>query len=93
MLMSLAFLLALVAMALLSAAMNKHHRQVWGRRPSAALKLVLRVCAAASSALSLVCCAGIYGWSVGAVLWFGLLNLAAILVAMFFTYWPLSPSR
>lgn len=86
MLMSIAFLLALLGLLLLALAMDKHHRQVFGKTPFLKTKAVFRVTGAASLSISLVLCAQIIGWSVGAVLWFGLLNLAAIIVALFFTY-------
>ena len=92
MLMTAAFLTALISLSLMALAMKKHHRQVFGKRPTKGLKTALRICALPPLVISLVLSAELYGWSVGTVLWLGLLNLAAILIAMYFTYAPLHSS-
>lgn len=74
------FLLSLAGFALLLFAMPRHHRDWLHRKLSPALRRVLRLSGFAALALAFVAAGAGFGWSYGAVAWFGWLTIAAALV-------------
>lgn len=84
----LAFALACTGFAALALAMDRHHRQVWQRPASGRQRVLLRVLGTVCLGASLVACIAYSGWSVGIVLWLGLLSAAVPAVALVLTYQP-----
>lgn len=63
-------------------AMDRHHRQVWQRSSSVSRSRLLRVGGWLLLALSLAACIRTSGFSVGAVLWFGVLSATSLLIVV-----------
>lgn len=82
--------LCLVGFAALALAMHKHHRAVFAAAPSWRRALSLRIAGWTVLGAALVACICGSGWSVGPVLWLGLLTVAALTVVLLLTCWPLS---
>src|SRR3546814_12711509 len=81
-----ALMLALAGFAALAVAMHKHHRVLCGAPPSRARAIVLRVAGWVLLGLSLHACVVRSGWGIGPVLWFGLLTLSGLAVALSLAY-------
>lgn len=77
----LAFVSSVAGFAALALAMSRHHKQVWRREPSRRRQFLLRLAGWALLLVSLGLCKAHAGWSGGLVWWFGLLTVAALLVA------------
>lgn len=88
--MMLGFLLALIGFLSFALAMNRHYHQLFHRTPPSLTRWLLRAVGATGVALSLLVCADHLGWSVGSVLWFGVMTIAALAVIMLFAYGPVS---
>lgn len=73
-----AFALAYAGWAALSLAMGRHYRQVAGRAPAPHLATGLRLTGTVALVLSLFACANASGWSVGTVVWFGILSATGL---------------
>lgn len=84
----LALALAWAGFAALALAMDRHHRQVLHGLPPPRQRLLLRAAGALGLAGSLLACVAHAGWSTGAVLWLGLLPVAAVPVALALVYAP-----
>lgn len=81
-------LFAYAGMLGLCQGLERHYKQVWQRSPSPALRLSLRALGWLGLLLSLLLCAQAWGWSMGAVAWFGVISLAAMVLVMLLPYWP-----
>ncbi|MGG5290045.1 DUF3325 domain-containing protein [Pseudomonas shirazensis] len=81
-------LFAYAGMLGLCQGLERHYKQVWQRSPSPALRLILRALGWLGLLLSLLLCAQAWGWAMGAVAWFGVISLAAVLLVMLLPYWP-----
>lgn len=88
-----AFSLAFFGFTALALSMHKHHRDVFGVPPMRARSLPLRIAGWALLGLSLAPCVARSGWSVGLVLWCGLLTTAALAVALMLTSLPSAKRR
>jgi hypothetical protein len=73
-----AFLLAWVGFTALSLAMLRH-RQMWRPARSRGVQIALRSAGSLALAVALGLCVATAGWSIGLVLWTGLLTTAALL--------------
>ena len=83
-----ALALAYAGMASLCLAMDRHHKQVWGRDASDRARWSLRCAGSLLLALAALPCTEAWGASVGVVAWLGLLSAAALLVAGSLPYAP-----
>ena len=83
-----ALLLALAGFAALALSMKKHHRDLFGAPPPRGRAMAFQAAGWTLLALSIMPCVIESGWSVGLVLWFGLLTVAALVVALSMTYGP-----
>lgn len=83
-----AFGLALAGFLLLAASMHKHHRDLFGKAPSWRRAALLRIFGWLLLAGSLATAIAASDPAVGLVLWFGLATIAALAVALGFTYGP-----
>ncbi|WP_405053514.1 DUF3325 domain-containing protein [Sphingobium sp. WCS2017Hpa-17] len=81
----LAFGPAVLGTFLLALSMSKHYRDLLGRPPSGTMPLVFRMAGWTLIVTSLGVAIVIEGSAVGAVLWIGLLMVAAQLVALMLT--------
>ncbi|MFC3226732.1 DUF3325 domain-containing protein [Marinibaculum pumilum] len=81
----LALLLALLGFALLALAMHKHHRDILGRPLPPRRALGLRTAGWSLLALAFATSIAGAGWAIGPVLWFALITVAALAVAMMVT--------
>jgi Protein of unknown function (DUF3325) len=84
----IAFALTLAAMTILCVAMDKHSAQVWGRKPSTTQRVSLRVLGWMLLAAACAFCVQAFGVGIGLVMWFGLLNVAGLLLAFLLPYRP-----
>ena len=73
----LALLSALIAFVLFAASTDEHHQKRLGGRPSASLKLRLRIAAWAAVVACFALAVTARGWIYGPITWFGLLMLGA----------------
>ncbi|MGJ7544715.1 DUF3325 domain-containing protein [Variovorax sp. LT1R16] len=81
--------LCFAGMAALSLAIDRHYAQLTGRdEPSRRHRIGLRIAGWLLLALGLWRCIAGSGWSVGLVLWCGLLTAGAMLVAWTLLYIP-----
>ena len=83
-----AFGLAYGAFTALSLAMDRHQRDVFGRRLPPGRTRALRILGWAALPASLAPCIQAQGWGIGTVLWCGLLSLAAGLLVLLIPYAP-----
>lgn len=84
----LAFALAHAAFAALALAQSRHHRQVYNRVASRCVRILLRGAASAGLALSFSVRIIDSGWSIGPVLWLGLLSAAGVATALLLAFRP-----
>lgn len=84
----LALLLSLVGFASLALAMPKHHHDLFGRSPSKARKRALGVGGWLLLGASIWPLIASDGVAVGITFWFGVITVAALIVAMSLTYGP-----
>ncbi len=82
----LGFALAIAGFACLSMSLAKHHRDVFGKAPSATAEQGLRVAGWLLLGLSLAASIAAENVVIGIVLWTGLLSGAALIIAMLLTY-------
>ena len=85
---ALAFLLAYAGFAALALAMDRHHRQVFGRAPRRGIRIVLRIAGAAGLCGALAACVAASGGSIGTVEWFGVLSASALAFVLLFAFRP-----
>ena len=83
-----ALVLATTGFAGLALAMNKHHRDVFGRMPTRGRKQLLQAISCGLLVLSLASCIGAWRISQGITGWFGLATVAVAVVALGLTYLP-----
>ncbi len=76
--------------AILALSMAKHHRDVFGIPGSSHRRLAARVLGWGLLGLSLLSCQATWGAAIGTVVWFGLMTVTALLVAVGLTYAPRS---
>jgi hypothetical protein len=88
----LALLSAHIGFGALALAMDRHHRQVFGRGPGTPLRITLRIVGASALAASFAACVAGSGWSIGAVEWFGVLSAAPLTLVLLLAYRPRSAS-
>ncbi|MGY4800558.1 DUF3325 domain-containing protein [Teichococcus aerofrigidensis] len=84
----LSFALAYAGFAGLCLAMDRHQRDLFGRRRAAGRSAGLRWAGWLLLGLSLPPCVLAAGWGIGSVLWCGLLTLAAGLLVLLMPYAP-----
>ena len=72
--------------AALALSMHKHHRDVFGTAPTRGRTLALQGAGWLLLTASVWPCVAHSGWSIGLVLWIGLLTVAALTVALLLTY-------
>lgn len=84
----IAFGLTYGAFTALSLAMDRHQRDVFGRKLPAGRTRALRLLGWAALPVSLAPCILAQGWAIGPVLWCGLLSLAAGLLVLLIPYAP-----
>lgn len=82
----LAFIPAALGLAMLALSMPKHYRDLHGKLPARTIQWGLRVTGWVFMILSLAVAIMFEGAAIGAVLWIGLLTVAAQLVALMLTY-------
>lgn len=83
-----ALLLCHAALSSLCLAMDRHHAQVFGRKPAAWLARALRVAGWSLLSLALAYCGRHWGWAIGPVAWFGFLSAAALALVFALPYAP-----
>ena len=81
-----AFVLSFSGFAALALSMDRHYRDLSGRPPARLRKLALSVAGWSLLCASLVATVAGQGVSIGLTLWFGIITLAALLVALSLTY-------
>ena len=86
MMAALALVLAYTGFGGLCFAMQKHHRQLWGRDAAPALRVGLRITGWICLVSSFWACVVAWGEAVGAVAWFGVLSVAGIVLACLLPY-------
>ena len=86
--MLLSALLAYSALTALCLAMNRHHRQLWHRPPSARRALLLRLVGLCLLVCSLLASTTAAGAPRGIVAWFGLVPLAALTLVALLPFYP-----
>ncbi len=84
----IALMLVYAGFVALALAMNRHHRQVWNRAASKRTQILLRAVGTASLASALAACIIHAGWSIGLVLWFGMLSAAGIVLVLLLAFRP-----
>jgi hypothetical protein len=82
------FVLSCSGFVALALSMHRHHRDLFGRPPAHLRKLALNVAGWALLCASVVASVIGQGVSIGFTLWFGIITLAALLVAVSLTYVP-----
>lgn len=85
-----AFALCGAGFAGLALSMTKHHRDVFGIPGSRHRRLAVRALGWGLLGLSLLSCHAIWGAAIGIVVWFGLMTVTALLVAIGLTHGPRS---
>lgn len=83
----LSFLMALLGFAGLALAMDKHHRSVTGRAPSAKSQIAARATGAALLLLSLAAAIASAGAEFGIVWWLALTPVTALIVLLGLSYY------
>lgn len=81
-----ALLLCHAALSSLCLAMDRHHGQVFGRKPVAWQARGLRIAGWSLLGLALGYCGRHWGWAIGPVAWFGFLSAAALLLVFLLPY-------
>jgi hypothetical protein len=76
---TLALVLAYAGFTALALAMDRHHRQIWRRRPTRRVRVLFRIGGWSGLAASLVLCLS-PRWALGLVQWLGILSAAGLLV-------------
>lgn len=76
------FYLCYAGAAWLCLAMDRHHQEVFGAKPSRVRKLALRLLGTALLAGAFVAAGAARGWRVGAVEWVGALGLSGIVLIL-----------
>lgn len=89
----LALIFALAGFAALALGMHRHYRQVFQLTLRSGLQILLRLLGAVLLTASFVASVAQDGWAIGAVLWFGCLTLAALIVAAALSCWPRQVGR
>ena len=82
----IALFLALCGFGAMALAMRRHHRDLFGTQPSPRHSLALRATGWMLLGLSFAVCIVASDWSVGSVLWLGILTVAALICALTVTY-------
>lgn len=82
----LSFLLAYLGMNCLCCAMSRHALQVSGKTLRPAAQILLRLLGTLLLLFSLMSLIDVYGYSIGCVIWFGVLMLMASTVALLLSY-------
>lgn len=80
--------LAYAGFAMLAAAMHRHQRDLWRQPIGDPARYLLRAAGTAGLLVSFAASIHVSGWSVGPVLWVGLLTAAALPVALVLTVRP-----
>ncbi len=83
-----AFALAYAGFLALCLSMDRHHQDLFARRPKPPRRLGLRGMGWALLALSAWICVLRWGWAEGTVGWLGLLTAAALLLVFLLPYAP-----
>lgn len=83
-----AVLLAYSAMVALCMGLERHHKKVWNKQPSALLLHGLRWTGWSLLVASFWVCARGWGWAMGPVGWFGMVSLAGLGLAFSLPYRP-----
>ena len=83
-----AFLLAIAGCGALALCLHKHHRALFGAPPSRARALALHASGWILLGLSFAACILASSWTIGPVLWLGLLTVATLATALTLTYGP-----
>jgi hypothetical protein len=84
----LAIALAYAGLTCLCVAMDRHHRQVFGRVPAVRTALALRLLGAALLALSVLPSVTSFPGSMGIVAWFGVVTAAGLVLVFTLPYAP-----
>ncbi|BBK44689.1 hypothetical protein STVA_47090 [Allostella vacuolata] len=84
----LSFLLGLGGLAALCLAMDRHHRDLFGRLPGAGRRHLLRGLGWVALAGSVACCIAAWGWAVGPAAWFVLATPAGLAIVFTLPYLP-----
>ena len=79
---------AYIGMLALCQGLERHHKQVWHKVPSLAMRRTLRGAGWLSLGLSFYCCGLAWGWAMGPVGWFGLMSLSGFALLMLLPYRP-----
>jgi len=89
----LALACACAGFAALALAMDRHRRQVRLCSAGVCTRLSLRFIGALFLGLSFAACVLLSGWSVGPVLWIGLLNASALVLVLLLAHAPQARCR
>jgi hypothetical protein len=84
----LGFALAYAGFVALALAMHRHHRRVWHRSVPGGARMLLRMTGVVCLCLAFAACVVHVGWSVGPVLWLGLLTASGLGLAVLLCYAP-----
>ena len=79
--------------ACLCLAMDRHQRDILGRRLPAAATQRLRLGGFAAIAIGLALAAGLLGWGYGLIVWFGLLTLCAMAIVAYLSATSRKPKK
>ena len=85
--------LLIAGFTILALSQTKHHRTLFSTPQSNRRRKAYQAAGWAVLALSLERCVTGSGWSLGLILWFGLLTIAALIVSLSITYGPHAASR
>lgn len=88
-----ALILVLAGFGSLALSMHKHHRDQFGTPPPRGRAIAFQTVGWTLLAASIAPCVAGSGWSIGLVLWVGLLPVAALVVALTLTYAPKGTPR
>lgn len=86
--MLLALLLCYAGFTALCLAMDRHHLDLLGRKPSAARRRTMKVGGWLLLALSLWAAVAVRGWGLGLVEWFAVLMTSALMLVLLMPYRP-----
>ena len=75
-------------LAALSMAMDRHYKQVWGEKPTASLRHILRITGWALLGVSFWISFQSWERGIGSIAWFGILTVAAFTFILLLTYRP-----
>ena len=84
----LAFVASYAGFAALAFAMDRHHRQLRERSSTTGVRLGLRVIGAVSLSHAFYASVTYAGWSIGPVLWFGMISASALVLVVVLAYAP-----